>query len=209
MNILNYLLDKTIIQFYRGSYVYGTSNEKSDKDIICIVTNDTEFDFSKYEGQIFEYRYNENDYQFFTIDTFNKMLNEHNIIVLETLGLNDKFYISKNKINVFKIDNAKLRKTISSICSNSWVKAKKKMDHNSKDYDLYRAKKSLWHVLRLYDFGIQLGTYGYIKNFGNLNNIYNDIMNCESTDWQFYKEKYQNYRNKLHTEFVKICPKNN
>lgn len=80
--------------------------------------------------------------------------------------------------------------------------------------DDYIGKKSLFHSLRIADFGIQIAKEGKITSFTkpyskNLVNesymsLLNDVMSLNT--WDELKEKYQNIANNLRTEFRILAP---
>src|SRR5690606_16367271 len=98
-----------------------------------------------------------------------------------------------------------LRRSISAVASNSFVKCKKKLIKGP-DYNPYIAKKSLFHSLRILDFGIQIATHGKIMDFSSCNHLYRDIMSIESDDWEIFKEKYTPLANSLKSKFKKVAP---
>ena len=109
------------------------------------------------------------------------------------------------------IDKWQLRQSISALINNSWAKCHKKLSVKS-DYNKYIAQKSLFHVIRIIMYGIQIGKYGKITDYQCANNYYNEIMNIKKEGdelWKFYKEKYQSIRNELLSQFREYCPKPN
>jgi hypothetical protein len=63
----------------------------------------------------------------------------------------------------FELDLFSLRKKISAICNNSWVKASKKL--NLVEEDDYTGLKSLFHSFRILSFGIDLAKDNKINSF--------------------------------------------
>ena len=111
----------------------------------------------------------------------------------------------------FELDLDSLRRSISAIASNSWVKSKKKIAIN----EHYIGKKSLFHSLRIVDYGIQISTEGKIVSFtktystilekyGTYELLLWEIMSLNT--WEELKEKYQEIANKLRTEFRIVAP---
>ena len=103
-----------------------------------------------------------------------------------------------------KIDLPKLRESISKKSSNSWVKAKKKLQPLSPDYAPKIGKKSAWHALRILAFGCQLAEHGKI-NVECMNHIYDSIMQCG--EWADIDMQFRQTYNHLSTEFRKVAPK--
>ena len=124
--------------------------------------------------------------------------------ILAERGVHVLTSAEKKYYEAFKLDKWKLRQSVSAICSNSWVKAKKKLTVE-KDYNLRVAQKSLWHSMRLYMFAIQIAQYGEIYNFTVANDLWEEIKNAETPTWEYYKEKYQAKFNELRSDLVKLC----
>lgn len=215
---------KIIVGFKYGSVIYGTNDKNSDIDAIFVVDNFEGFNYHVWETiehtyddkheNIIEIRVQQGniDYHFITEERFLEMIKKNDIRILEafsdlvvcTFNSNDYKVLEKYK-EKFVLNPTLVREEISSICSNSWVKAKKKLTVEA-DYNSRIAKKSLWHVLRLYMFGIQLGKYGKIVDFTEANKYYKDIMDSPNVWESCLKKKYQPIRNKLHSEFKKYFP---
>lgn len=207
----NYELYKSLIShsitiYQRGSVVYGTYElGVSDSDVLVVIDNSCHSMVDDSPRHILEIKIaNGGDYQFICEDDFTKMVEDNSIEALEcifsTINPDDKF------LKMFKLDKWKLRESVSAICSNSWVKAKKKLTVE-KDYDLRIAQKSLWHSMRIYMFAIQIAEHGSILNYQCANDLWYEIKNTENPTWDYYKEKYQEKFNNLRSELVKLCPK--
>ncbi len=217
------LFSKEIVKYGRGSIVYGTYEKGvSDMDFLSIVDNSCHpllDEFPKHEYQYKHeptslFRMSTEDYfkpldtlefSFMCEDDFLKMIENNDIAALECIfaykawgGAYEKYY------EAFKLDKWKLRQSVSAICSNSWVKAKKKLTVE-KDYNLRVAQKSLWHSMRLYMFAIQIAQDGEIYNFTVANDLWEEIKNAETPTWEYYKEKYQAKFNELRSDLVKLC----
>ena len=187
----------------------------SDIDFMSIVDNSCHFILDEYPKH--EYQYNEvptsnyikewgaREFSFVCEDDFIKRIKDNDIAALECIfaykpwgGQYEKYF------EAFTLDKWKLRQSISAICSNSWVKAKKKLTVE-KDYNLRVAQKSLWHSMRLYMFGLQIANNGEIYNFTVANDLWKEIKNAENPTWEYYKEKYQAKFNELRSDLVKLC----
>lgn len=204
-----------ILSFMHGSYVYGTNNEKSDKDIVVIVDDniDLKTDYSTGIKEIHVFPDNEGkvlDFQIINNNTFKKMLYEHHIIALESLFMKSDMYDSKEYFNslyanYFVLDKWKLRRVILSIVNNSYAKCHKKLIIE-KDYDLYRAQKSIFHCIRLYMFAIQIAEEGRIYDYAEANHYWIKIQ-MKGNNWDEYKKEYKPILNSLRSKLVKLCPK--
>lgn len=195
LNIENHRL-KLFSIFLYGSRVYENHTKDSDYDFIIIRRQlDYKIDSVKTsDGMI--------NATIYSPQGFQKAINEHEISVLECLFLSNDNIILNNKNWEFNLNLNQLRKSISAKSSNSFVKAKKKL----LDDEDYIAKKSLFHSMRIIIFGKQIAQYGKIVDYKEANFIWDDIQELE-LDWKIWKEKYNNYRNNLLTEFRKIAPK--
>lgn len=167
-----------------GSQIYGTASSKSDWDFLVVS------DYSeKIEGITFE-----------STESFLEKLKTHDIRTLECILANEQFKIEsesfKQKTNNWNLDLNLLRIGVSSKASNSWVKAKKKIEVENEPY---LGLKSLFHSLRMIDFGIQIATHGRIVDYSSSNHYWQEIQN--ETSWISLKNKYQPVYNSLKTEF--------
>jgi len=200
-------MQHTKLLFKYGSIVYGTTTERSDEDVVCIV--DDEIDLSEYTNGIFEHHTGNVDWQFINERRWIEMIKAHHIVWLECYGLpKEKVLIGDpyDYMKYFKLDRWTLRKVISQISSNAWAKAGKKMTVE-KDFDLYRGQKSLFHSLRILMFGIQIAWKGRITDYTEANWLWDEIYAMGDCGWLVYAEKYKALSNKLHSDFVALCPK--
>lgn len=203
--IKQYLNKYEIIAIYSyGSQVYGTNNEDSDYDYYVVINDNLDRDFNDQ----FYITYTNNDKKFeLNINLINKyhydkMLEEHAISILECL--NTENLLSNTFVENVDINRTILRKSVSEKASNSWVKAKKKIEQG----DYYIGIKSLFHSIRILDFGIQLAKNGRIDNFKSVNFIWEDIKD-NNYSYEELKEKYQKVYNEYSSEFKKYAPKEN
>lgn len=214
----NDLMDNhLLLLFAYGSVVYDTQTELSDTDFIGVV--DDSIDFSDCVNGMWEYQFEYFDYQFVNESTWIQMIKNHHIHWLECYPLAGTDFIVRgnpeNWMQYFTLDKWKMRQVISQIANNSWAKCHKKLVVE-KDYDLYRAQKSLFHCLRLLMFGWQIGKYGKITDYKCANEYWHEIRNMCSTFapfsegeriWQMYNEKYKPLFNHLRSKMVEVCPK--
>lgn len=196
--INKYLVDPNVVSIYQfGSRVYGSHHENSDYDYIIIVK-----DFFD-SGDI-------NIHVFSRIE-FIMALERCDIQALECMFLNDKFILKQETKYNIAINKSRLRTSISTITSNSYVKCKKKLIVTG-DYDLNVGLKSFFHSLRILDFGIQLATEQKIYNYGSMNYVYDDIRKMSETLhrdqlWNAIDSKYREFYNKQSSLFKSLCPK--
>lgn len=199
--LIQELLEAALNIYSYGSVVYGTYAEGvSDKDIIVVVP-DTYDAFD-------EYQYTSNDqynYTFYSYTKWQTMLKQHDVCAIESYFLPLRHKLKETAPIYVTIDISKLRESFSHVASNSWVKCKKKLTVE-KDFAPRIGKKSLWHALRILDFGIQIAKYGNIRNYNNMNYLYDEIVNCNVNDYAYYKEKYQALYNSLKSEFRQVAP---
>ena len=184
-----------------GSHVYKTNTKESDIDIVCIVDISV---YVKYKNIRF---WNGYDCKFYLHKQFQIMLNNHEIMAMECYFYSEAF---RNTFD-FKLNKDDLRSEISRVSSNSWQKGYKKLVVTS-DYDKYLALKSLFHSIRILDFGLQIGNHGKIVDFESMSYIYFDMMkyiyDYEGVDlWLLMKSKYEKIYKEKKYQFKKLCPK--
>lgn len=181
--------------YHYGSFVYETFQDGiSDYDYIVIFPDK----FQDFNGRQFE---KDNcQYSFYTKSAWQERLDRNEIDAIETYFLPKKYIIKETVKFSTNIVKEKIRENFSKTASNSFVKCKKKLTVE-KDFAPRVGKKSLWHSLRIINFGTQILKYGRIKDYTSVNHLYDEIVNCESNDWKYYKEKYQQLYNKMKTEF--------
>lgn len=118
---------------------------------------------------------------------------------------------SNGNHKMFKLDLQKLRNSVSAVCSNSYVKAKKKI----KQGDEYVGLKSYYHVIRILIMFTYLAKHGDFKpsNFKNeLEYVYQDIV-CQYNNlsnvytFESLDEKYSKMIKSLQHTFRLYCPK--
>ena len=199
----NYASIDALNVYQYGSRVYGTHNDNSDYDMIVVVPEiKPVFDGDKSINM----RTAGVDYTIYGIKEFQDLINEHEISALECLFLStDKVVKDTHKFD-FTLDLSKLRHSLSTKSSNSWVKAKKKLTVK-KDFDRGIALKSLFHSLRIPIFGIQIAKHGKIVDYTSANHFYQQMLLYSRSDWEFYKNKYQPIYNSIMSEFRKVAPK--
>ena len=186
--------NNTICAYIYGSRVYGSHHKDSDFDFITIVKDKT------VHSPLLEF----GDVTAYTVDEFQKLVNEHEISVLECIFLKDEFKLKEDHKFNFELNKSTLRNSISSKASNSWVKCKKKFIVEQ-DFNPYIGKKSAWHSLRIFDFGTQIATQGKIVDYGSMNAILPDIMQLNS--WSEIDGAFRKFHNETASKFKAVAPK--
>lgn len=183
-------IKEKVLEIYSyGSRVYGCNTESSDFDYIVVIESDEDIYYSVDKGYINCTVYSE--------PLFIKKIQEHHISIMECIfQFDDDPYLKH-----FELDTEKLRRAISSVSSNSYVKCKKKL----REGDTYIGKKSLFHSIRILDFGIQIATYGKIRDYSSANNIYDYIMRL-SNDWEELHHIFKPMHNDMKSIFKKLAP---
>lgn len=173
-----------------GSRVYGTNTKDSDYDFQIIIDSDEDIQYNV--------KYPNCDFIVYSEPLFIKKIKEHHIDVLECIfqKKNDPY------LQFFKLDKSKLRRAISSVSSNSFVKGKKKFDEE----EYYIGKKSLFHSLRILGFGTQIALSGRIIDYSAYNHYLERIMEMDSDNWEIYKKIFKNEYNRMKSNFKKFAP---
>lgn len=195
--MINFKDDNIKCVYLFGSRLYGTHNVHSDYDyiIVCEKWFDSE----------------DINHHVYTVEQFQSALDRCDIQALECYFSPASFKIKEDIKFKFELDKTKLRTSISTIASNSYVKCKKKLIVSG-DYDLKLAVKSMFHSLRIIDFGIQIASYGFIFNYKSSNFIYNDLLYLASKYqrdelWNKIDTKYRKIYNSRSSSFKLLCPK--
>lgn len=194
--MLEKFINNDIVNIYRyGSIVYGTNSYNSDEDFIFITKNNED------NGK--EIRNGINNIHFYSIEHFQEKIDRHEPSVLECLFLDKKFILKNDYKFNFKLHLELLRNCFSQKASNSWVKAKKKIELEN---EYYIGIKSIFHSIRIIDFGIQIAKYNKIIDFSSMNYLWKELPK-EKTEYIILKEKYQELYNKKSSEFRILAPK--
>ena len=126
------LKDKCLGVFKYGSSVYKTRTEKSDLDIIYIADTDKEI-YEVLQSKDFPFcsGYTEKvDLHYISKESFLNLLNKHDIMALEV------YYQMREDQRLtfpFNLNLDTLRRSVSAVCSNSWSKARKKLEIPEED----------------------------------------------------------------------------
>lgn len=117
----------------------------------------------------------------------------------------------KSYINLTLSTRGTVRKAISEKCSNSFVKAKKKL-LIEKDYNPYVSMKSLWHSIRIYNYANQYAKEGRVYDFRSCEGLWEEIKkdyeNHDVNDLvKLISTKYKKIQNKEASIFKMYYPK--
>ena len=213
MNKLDLRYRVKFVEHY-GSTVYKTRTEKSDIDLICIVESpDDIYDIYQSQDYTALFDYNTNvDLHIISEVSFQRLLDEHDIMALETWY---QLHEDDKSLFKFQLNLDTLRRKVSAVVSNSWSKARKKLEIPEESD--YIALKSLFHSLRILSYGIDIAENNKIDYLNVLINgnkitskeLWTDI--CNNYDngfrWPEFKAKYTPIQNKNATRFRELAPK--
>lgn len=192
------LENENILNVYQfGSHVYGTATPQSDDDYIVVVK---------------EYEESPSiDIHYMTVSAFQTGLDNMDIQCLECYFLDQKHILKETVQFNFTLHKTNLRVAISTVANGSWIKGKKKLTVMA-DYEKYLAVKSIFHSLRILDYGIQLAEESKIYDYTSSNYILNDLMKLynqyeRNELWETIEVKYKKVFNKRKSIFKKLCPK--
>jgi hypothetical protein len=191
---LEQILEKAVIHplkvkacYVFGSNVYKTNRDGSDWDI-KLIANGTVSNLELRRGL-----YN---IHVITPQDFEKQLIEHKPGSVECVLAPDEFRIKDGDFS-FKMNIPSLRHSFSHTSSNSWVKAKKKI--NQGDYDI--GIKSLFHSIRIPMYGIQIAETGKIIDWTVANEVYDKLYSRYDWTWEELDEEFRELRNNVLTSF--------
>lgn len=176
-----------------GSRVYGNISKDSDWDVIMIAKTsspETEIKTDKFNIHIL------------TTDRFQDSLDQHNIRSIECIMAPDWAKLQEVHTFKFNLISSRLRHSISHMNSNSWVKAKKKLNQG----DYYIGIKSLWHSIRIVMYGIQIAKTGHITDWKCASEIWKELSSRKWT-WIELDERFRKINNSLLTEFRTLAGK--
>lgn len=199
-----------------GSQIYGTAHPSSDYDFYLVMPSVIEdqvlFSVNTPTG------HKDVNITFITQSHFQDLVSEMHPSALE-ICIHDHL--------PFTLNLPILRQSFSQKASNSWVKCKKKLrdsdilknEHQDPTYPTalelqHIGLKSLFHSLRILDFGIQLATTHTINltQLPNLNTscseLWQDILqtHSESPSWDYLQQTYKTQYNALHSKFREAAP---
>lgn len=195
-----------IFEYMYGSQVYGTANENSDADYLVVVDG---------EPLVEEEKFGNDDFHYISLQKFQTLLESNDIKALECFYAPDycKLHLSPSYTRyrilpepIVTIDPQKLRHSISAICSNSWVKGKKKiLVENEK----YIGLKSIFHCIRIMEFANQILLINAIS-YNSMNFIYNDLMELDGEKellWKKVRQQFEPLYKSIHHTFKTLTNK--
>lgn len=176
-----------------GSRVYGTHRIDSDYDVIvvaCSVNSNVEFRNGDYNVHVT------------TPDVFEDQLVRHSINNLECIyaPFNAQIHQEINYNKIFNLKNGMLKKTLITQSTSAWSKGRKRIESGN----IIGGAKSLYHSIRILDFGIQIIKYKCIKDFSSTNNIWKMLDESECLKWEDYDRLCLNEKKLKLKEFKEI-----
>lgn len=197
---LDSIIDESQINPYRiknvyifGSQVYGTAQKDSDVDVKMIANNsvpEIELNCGRYNIHVI------------TPDEFRNKLKQHHIGSIECLMADENFRLKEEIDWQFKLNIVSLRHSVAHTASNSWVKCRKKLEFG----EYYIGIKSMFHSLRIVDFGIQIARHGKIVDYSSMNYIWNQL-NGKTWTWEELDKTFREIRNTNNTLFRNLTTK--
>ena len=186
------------IHFLTGSQLYGMTNPQSDYDYLVINNSDNPYPHSENK-----------EVEVWSRDLFMVKLVDHDLKALEVYFSNQVF-IRMHYDLIHKLNKSNLRRSVSAVCSNAHVKAKKKI----RDGEIYIGLKSYWHTIRILTMYTDLAKFGTFNPKGykeQLNPIYEDIISMvddpePETLFKRLVKKYDPLTRELLHEFRLLCP---
>lgn len=187
--ITNTIKEPLIKIYPYGSRVYGTATSKSDYDFMAIAQSD---------DPNLDYTFECDNVSIHVVSEafFIRKIKEQHISYLECIFQNEDDEYQK----YFELDKEQLRRSISAISSNSFVKCRKKIN----DGEVYIGKKSMFHSIRIIMFGIQIAENERIVDYSCANEYYKDVMYMDS--WHEIQDEFQPLYNSFKTKFRILAP---
>jgi hypothetical protein len=121
------------------------------------------------------------------------------MVPLECLYAPEDAKVQEKKPLYLNIDPMKLKKYVLMQSNSSWMKAKFKLNEN----DILRGIKSVFHSLRILDFGIQILKKGRIYDFSHANHFWDEISGSDEIEWKYFHKKYIGMKKKMEWKLKK------
>lgn len=195
------LRDEVVLNIYiYGSQVYGTATDASDIDFLVVVEDGASY--LRFEDGYVDL-VEDHDFHFMSRSDWDEESRLQTVKFMECYYLDETFKIKQSYPIKIEVDLVAIRRSFSSVSSNSYVKCRKKLEV-VEDYNYYVGVKSLFHSLRILDFGIQVAT-GQGINYHSFTPYYDDIVNS-GRGWDELKAQYKPIYNKLRSKFKQVAP---
>jgi predicted nucleotidyltransferase len=177
--------------YFFGSRVYGTASETSDWDVILVANSSSPE--REFKSELL-------NVHVIVPDLFTKYVHDNHVKAIECIFA-PEWAVLKAFPCEFVYRERSFRHNFSHTVSNSWVKCMKKLAQG----DYYQGTKSIFHALRIADFGVQFATQQKI-DFASSNHVWEEI-SAREWSWEELKSKYQPLRNSLLTQLRKVAIK--
>lgn len=200
IKLLKALPNEALLYPY-GSRVYGTATKDSDYDY-QIVLKDKDFKQEDWRNELAQRGF---DLHVWSQSEWTDALADHRVFALECFYLPDDMVISNGLMIKHKLSKTKLREEFSRVASNSWVKAKKKLIVED-DRNVHIATKSVFHSMRILDFGCQIAEHGRIVNYASMNHVLAELT-LMPAEWECIDTTFRARHNALASRFREVCPK--
>lgn len=170
-----------------GSQVYGTATPESDTDFMVVG------DFSKPEI-LFGHDFN---VTLKSVGGFTESLRNQSVYALEALFAPPEHRFWDARDFTWKLDLGKLRAKTEAKSDSDWKKGLKLLASEPE-----KARKKLFHALRVPEFARQLATVGRIEHFDSANDWFEEIMTEPSEDHSQYESAWGDLRRELLNDIV-------
>lgn len=176
---------KNIYMF--GSRLHGINRNDSDYDYFVIASTLNEHVEIKDKSE------NGMDLNIhvMTLDRFKKELNEYKMSRVESIFAPEEYKIMQKQPIQFLVKKDKIKKYVPYQSHESWQIAKSRIQNQD---DSYRAKKSVYHSLRVLDYARQIIQFNKIVDFRSMNHVYEKLQSEEIKDWSDIKKEFFLYK---------------
>jgi len=165
-----------------GSRVYGTNSHKSDYDYIVVgntYIKPIEIDCLNLKGEYLGRQFSAIVYD---TQSFSQKLKEHSISAMECIFLPEELLLLNTAVFSFTPNKTVLANNICRKSRLDFEKAEVRFTAGS----LEKAKKSLFHAMRVLDFGTQITKHGKILDYQKCGEIYFELINNPSQKGKDY-----------------------
>jgi len=195
----------------KGLYIYGsrlweTDDEDSDLDYVVILSDSSHI-WEVRKGGHYQKESDDIDLHILSETKYKELLEDCDEMALSIYF--QEYPLIKYEYS-FNINLANLRKSFSTKANNSYVKAKKKLQ----DGEIRIAYKSLYHSLRILDFGRKIAECSLtnekiydMTSFGENIEWFKQCFEVEKMPWEEIHKIFKPIYNSYATEFKKLAPK--